>query len=338
MMSVGLLMILSTTIIFILIMAFYRRTLWSGFTFLNMLISYGLFAMLVVFRYSSWISAHRVIFNVILMIALLGVIFLVALPIVIILMYLIEGFKVIRKEGLKITNCLSLGFFILVILVGYAIPKFQLWLKHPIVFILGGIIELIFGYLLFMATMYVVSALLNLFHLTKNHHFDYVVVLGSGLKGDQLTPLLKARVEKGIDVANANSCCQLILSGGQGPGEDIAEGEAMAAYAISQGMDQNRVLIESKSRNTIENLRFSMKLMKPYARFALVTTSYHVFHALIIARKQKINCLGYGAKTKWYFTLNAIIREFVGYLTLNKKMHITFITLLVILFFIASRI
>ncbi len=30
---------------------------------------------------------------------------------------------------------------------------------------------------------------------------------------------------------------------------------------------------------------------------------------------------GFWAKTKWYFTLNALIREFIGYLSLTWKRH-----------------
>ncbi len=36
---------------------------------------------------------------------------------------------------------------------------------------------------------------------------------------------------------------------------------------------------------------------------------------------QGIRCVGFGAKTKWYFTLNALIREFIGYLTLTWRKH-----------------
>jgi len=42
---------------------------------------------------------------------------------------------------------------------------------------------------------------------------------------------------------------------------------------------------------------------------------------LVLARQQGIKCVGFGAKTKWYFTLNALIREFIGYLYLTRKRH-----------------
>lgn len=42
---------------------------------------------------------------------------------------------------------------------------------------------------------------------------------------------------------------------------------------------------------------------------------------LLLARRQGMKCVGYGAKTKWYFTLNALLREFVGYLKMTWKFH-----------------
>lgn len=114
----------------------------------------------------------------------------------------------------------------------------------------------------------------------------------------------------------------LIMSGGQGSGEDIPESEAMAAYEVDKGVDADRIIKEQKSVSTEENLLFSRKLMeKKTPKIIIVTTAYHVFRALILAKQQGIKCVGFGAKTKWYFTLNALIREFIGYLSLTWKRH-----------------
>ena len=74
-----------------------------------------------------------------------------------------------------------------------------------------------------------------------------------------------------------------------------------------------------------------MKMEEPVKRVAIVTTSYHVFRALILAKKQGIRCVGYGSQTKWYFTLNALIREFIGYLSIRWKIH-GFVLLLIVIF------
>lgn len=116
----------------------------------------------------------------------------------------------------------------------------------------------------------------------------------------------------------------LIMFAGQGPGEDIAEGEAMARYAEQRGVGLEKIIVEGKSTSTEENLLFSRELMsRDRPRGIVVTTAYHVFRALLLAKQQGLKCVGFGAKTKWYFTPNALIREFVGYLCLTWKWHIT---------------
>ena len=134
--------------------------------------------------------------------------------------------------------------------------------------------------------------------------------------------LLAARVDRGIALLQRNPKAVLIMSGGQGPGEKIPESEAMADYAIEQGVDADRIIKEQRSVSTQENLQFSRELMegeKP--KIILVTTAYHVFRSLLLARRQGIKCVGFGARTKWYFTLNALLREFIGYLYLTRKGH-----------------
>ena len=184
-------------------------------------------------------------------------------------------------------------------------------------------ISLSAAYMLSLMAIYLLSAALNLFHWKKRRGADYVVVLGAGVVGTRVTPLLAARIERGIELLHSNPGAVLIMSGGQGPGEDIAEGEAMARYAEEKGVGREKIIIESRSRSTEENLLFSSRLMeKDRPRVVVVTTSYHVFRALLLAKQQGLKCVGFGAKTKWYFTLNALIREFAGYLRLTWKRHI----------------
>ena len=195
--------------------------------------------------------------------------------------------------------------------------------------IIYKIFSFIFIYLLFLMAMYCVSAILNLIHIGKDKNLDYIIVLGAGIKGKRVTPLLASRIDKGIELLKYNPNAKLILSGGMGPGEDIPEGVAMADYAKQNGVSEEKIVIEDKSKNTYENLLFSSKLMdKENPKIALVTTSYHVFRALVFAKNLNIPCIGYGSKTKWYFTLNALIREYIGYLSISYRFH-----MLVILFY-----
>jgi len=247
---------------------------------------------------------------------------LVAFPAVLILVFFVEGIRVIRHEGIKPANLLSLLFSVLLCIYLAVWPVIGNLGKNTFGTTLYKMISFSAVYVLSLLAIYSLSAMLNLFHLKKKRNADYIVVLGAGIRGDQVTPLLAARIEKGIELLRYNPNAVLILSGGQGSGEDIPESRAMAAYAVDKGVDTEKIIMEQKSTSTQENLQFSRELMrKQKPGIIIVTTAYHVFRALILARQQGIKCAGFGAKTKWYFTLNAFIREFVGYLSLTWKKH-----------------
>lgn len=172
--------------------------------------------------------------------------------------------------------------------------------------------------------MYTLTAWLNLinFNIKK---LNYVVVLGAGLIGKKVTPLLASRIDRGIEIYHKNPGSKLIMSGGQGSDEEIPESHAMAAYAEEHGVPQSDIIIEDRSKKTNQNLKFSHQLMQPDSTFCIVTNSYHVYRALVLAKRQGLKCIGYGAKTKWYFTLNAFIREFIAYLVITERMQCTII-------------
>ena len=105
----------------------------------------------------------------------------------------------------------------------------------------------------------------------------------------------------------------------------------MANYALAKGLPCEAVIVEDKAVNTEENIAFSHQLMaKEETKFAVVSNNYHVFRALILAREQGLECIGFGARTKWYFAINAFIREFIGYLYLKRKFHLIVITIFTI--------
>lgn len=312
--------------IFCGIMIYDSRTLWTGFSFFIMMLNLGVVLLLIFLEYSQALGKNEFLVGILWI--LLGIVFVCVLlfPAILLIMFFIEGLKVIKHEGLKPANLLSILFSILLFAYLCVWPMLGNLSKNIVGVAIYVLISFSVVYILSLMAMYSLSAILNLIHLKKSRKLDYIVVLGSGIKGTKITPLLAGRIERGIDLLKCNSNAMLIMSGGQGRGEDIPEGEAMAAYAIEKGVDAERIIIERKSVSTEENLKFSRELMSgERPRIAIVTTSYHVFRALILARKQGIKCVGFGSKTKWYFTLNAIIREFIGYLSLTRKKHISLI-------------
>ena len=179
---------------------------------------------------------------------------------------------------------------------------------------------------------------------------DFIIILGSKIKKDgSLTPLLQARVDKAIDFGNkqyeaTKKKIVYVPSGGQGRDEYIAEAEAIKKYLMSKGIKENQIMIEDKSKNTIENMKFSKNKIEEVnkdAKISFSTTNYHVFRSGVIANEQGLDCEGMGSKTKWYFYTNALIREFIANLVQERKSHIILILLinisLIVLIFIGRH-
>ena len=177
---------------------------------------------------------------------------------------------------------------------------------------------------------------------------DYIIVLGSGLMGgNRVTPLLAGRIDRALKVYRRQADKKkkppmLIMSGGKGGDEQIAEGEAMKRYALKQGIPEDRILVEGQSENTYENMLFSRKLIESreadmkHLHILFSTSNYHVFRAGIYARKAELKAQGIGAKTKFYFWYNALLREYVAILAMHKKTHIVCMLILLVIVELAS--
>ena len=298
------------------------RTLWSGVSLLGVLLCSAVTMFFLLTKYADWLAEHDLLMNILVALLLLMVGCALAFPVIFIVTLFIEGIKLIRHEGLKPANLLTMLFSVLLYFYLAVWPVIGGLEKGRFGTKLYVLISLSAVYVLALMAVYLLSAALNLFHLKKRQGADYIIILGAGLIGTRVTPLLAARIDKGIELLHDNPNAVLIMSGGQGPGEDIAEGEAMARYAEQKGVDLGKIIVEGKSTSTEENSLFSRELMSwDRPRVIVVTTAYHVFRALLLAKQHGLKCIGFGAKTKWYFTLNALIREFIGYLNLSWKQH-----------------
>lgn len=140
---------------------------------------------------------------------------------------------------------------------------------------------------------------------------DYVLVLGAQVKGTRLTYALQARLDIAYEYAVNNPESIVIVSGGQGPGEDVTEAYAMAEYLKSKGLDESRLILEDRSTSTYENIEYSKQLMDSIdLNVVLVTNHFHVYRGVGVAKRQGlINVEGLGAPTKWYTIPNQYVRE-----------------------------
>ena len=141
---------------------------------------------------------------------------------------------------------------------------------------------------------------------------EYAIVLGAEVKGTRPSRSLLMRLEKAAEYGLENPGTILILSGGQGNGEDISEAQCMYNYLTEKGISPDRLYLEEKSTTTNENIRFSEEIIKHNGldpRLAIATDWYHEFRAGLICSRQGFTCGAVSADTPHYLTAHLVTRE-----------------------------
>ena len=123
---------------------------------------------------------------------------------------------------------------------------------------------------------------------TKDPDADYLVVLGAGVNGTVPSRSLKERLDAAYTYLTDHPNAVAIVSGGQGPGEEITEGKCMYDYLTAAGIVPERVWMEDRASSTLENLRFSLDLIEEKTglrpkEIAIVSSEYHLHRAEMFA-------------------------------------------------------
>ena len=69
---------------------------------------------------------------------------------------------------------------------------------------------------------------------------DYLIVLGAQVRGRKITNSLLRRLNTALSYLRVHTDTMVIVSGGQGPGEEITEAQAMAEYLYECGIDYHK--------------------------------------------------------------------------------------------------
>ncbi len=92
-----------------------------------------------------------------------------------------------------------------------------------------------------------------------------IVVYGAGLEDGVPGKALAKRLNKAMELYEAGTEQAMILvSGGQGADEPCTEASAMKNYLVERGVDSDRIILEDKSTDTKENVRYSFEKIKEF--------------------------------------------------------------------------
>lgn len=164
---------------------------------------------------------------------------------------------------------------------------------------------------------------------------DYILILGCQIRDDgSLYPTIRGRVEEAITFAEkqlrlTGKAAIFMPTGGKGSDERLSEGEAMKRYLILNKIPEERIIAETESTTTYENLVNCRRIINDDTKkVAFSTTNYHVFRSGIIANEIGWKIDGMGAKTVMYNWPNAMAREFIALIAKTWKVQIVMALLL----------
>lgn len=150
-----------------------------------------------------------------------------------------------------------------------------------------------------------------------------LIVLGAGVYGTRPSASLRSRMDAAITYMNENPDVFAILSGGQGSGEDISEAEAMRRYLVEHGIEEDRLILENRSTDTVENLTFSFAIAKEkgFSELAIVTNDFHMYRSCRLAKTMgyEVGSVPAPVPKQGLFPLSCYLREYCSILLMYLR-------------------
>lgn len=173
----------------------------------------------------------------------------------------------------------------------------------PVIFILG---ILYVGFL----TSLIVSA-----DKTAPKEDCTVIVLGCQVRGDHPSLMLMERIESACEYLKEHPNVPCIVTGGKGDDENISEAQCMYDNLVKMGISPERIYIEDKAADTVENIAFSKEIIEKKRlskNTAIVTDIFHEYRASNIVKDAGLEYGSVPAECVWYLLPTFYVRELVA--------------------------
>ena len=118
-----------------------------------------------------------------------------------------------------------------------------------------------------------------------------MVILGCQVKNDGPSQLLRDRLDEALSYLADHPDLTVVVSGGQGPDEPSTEARAMADYLMEEGVEEDQILLEDQSHNTVQNFRYTAQLLEEQGydlentQVLVVSNGFHLTRARMLAER-----------------------------------------------------
>ncbi len=214
----------------------------------------------------------------------------------------LNGVALFFVSNVNFGNFLTVILGIVILIMALAFKKLCKWLK--IFFIVGISVAIVFSSFLIIYGK----------NDTVTCEEDAIIVLGAAVHGKMPSLTLKRRLNKAVEYHRQNPNAIIIVTGGQGPQEDISEAEAMQDFLINNAVNPDKIIKEEKASSTYENFVFSKEILdahfdKDYSA-CFITNEYHILRAGFCAKRAGINNAAHlHSNTNLSYLVSGTLRE-----------------------------
>ena len=166
-------------------------------------------------------------------------------------------------------------------------------------------ILLALGAVIFLSVVIALSIAISIWNYGKTDEkasSDVAIVLGAAVWDGEVSPVYRERINHAIALYEDGFVDYIILTGGFGEGSYKSDSQVAKEYALSQGIPEERLLIEEKSTITEENLEFSKEVMEEndLETAIIVSDPLHMKRAMLMAKDYNITALSSPTTTSMY--------------------------------------
>ncbi|HZK20660.1 MAG TPA: ElyC/SanA/YdcF family protein [Oscillospiraceae bacterium] len=145
---------------------------------------------------------------------------------------------------------------------------------------------------------------------------DCILVLGAGIWGDSLSPLLEDRMLTGIALYKDGVSNRLLVSGDHGS-DDYDEVNAMKEFAVKNGVKADEIFMDHAGFSTYESMYRARDVFEA-EKIVIVTQKYHLYRAIYNARKLGLEAFGVSSDLRSYGSYTNTYNNSREFLARNK--------------------
>ena len=116
---------------------------------------------------------------------------------------------------------------------------------------------------------------------------DAIVVMGAAQYDGRPSPQLAARLDHVVDLWPEGHAAQIVVTGGNLPGDRFTEAEASADYLVARGVPESALIMENQGSTTYESLELAAQMLdeRGLDTILVVTDPYHSLRSRLVAEE-----------------------------------------------------